>query len=239
MDIQTKFCKRCNTTKSIDDFYSFKKDHCKQKTTQRYICKVCDKAHQKNRYAISKEYRDRLKNKHAELYKPVLKSLFDINCSICLAFIKSDFYTLKSHLYISKKIKCHNCKETTRKAGRNRYDRKRLKEDPRLRLSKNIRSLIYIRLKKRGKYKKKSRTEDDLGYDMSKLMDRLESMFHDGMNWGNYGQWHIDHIIPDSFFEYNSTKCKGFKNSWSIENLQPLWAKENILKSNKMPNNEK
>jgi len=49
------------------------------------------------------------------------------------------------------------------------------------------------------------------------------------MSWDNYGEWHIDHIIPISLAK---TLEEGIILS-KLENLQPLWAKENILKSNK------
>jgi hypothetical protein len=61
------------------------------------------------------------------------------------------------------------------------------------------------------------------------------------MNWDNYGKyeegklkWHIDHIIPHSSFEYTSMNDESFKKCWSLENLRPLEAVENIKKSNKM-----
>lgn len=53
------------------------------------------------------------------------------------------------------------------------------------------------------------------------------------MSWENYGEWHIDHIIPDSWFNYSSTEDDEFKKSWSLDNLQPMWGKENQSKGNK------
>jgi hypothetical protein len=75
---------------------------------------------------------------------------------------------------------------------------------------------------------------DMLGYSACDLKARLESQFKDGMSWGNIGKWHIDHIHPESKFNYNSTDCDQFKKCWSLENLQPLWAKDNQSKSNKV-----
>ena len=54
------------------------------------------------------------------------------------------------------------------------------------------------------------------------------------MSWNNYGihGWHIDHIIPmDSF---NLKIEKGQKLAFHYTNLQPLWAKDNIRKSNRL-----
>ena len=53
------------------------------------------------------------------------------------------------------------------------------------------------------------------------------------MTWYNHGDWHVDHVIPLSFFKYDSTDDVEFKFCWSLENLQPLWAEDNISKSDK------
>ena len=58
------------------------------------------------------------------------------------------------------------------------------------------------------------------------------------MNWRNYGfgagKWTIDHIIPDSSFDYFSMEDKNFQKSWSLKNLRPLDFIENIRKNNKI-----
>lgn len=53
--------------------------------------------------------------------------------------------------------------------------------------------------------------------------EHIEKTFTDGMNWDNYGEWEIDHIIPLS---------KGGKHE--IINLQALWKSDNRIKSNKI-----
>lgn len=59
----------------------------------------------------------------------------------------------------------------------------------------------------------------------------LEAQFTEGMSWENYGKWHIDHVIPLS-----SAKTKEeMELLCHYTNLQPLWALENIKKSNKIP----
>lgn len=73
-----------------------------------------------------------------------------------------------------------------------------------------------------------------VGYTLENLVKHLELQFVDGMSWGNYGQWHIDHIIPVSFFKYDSPDDVEFKMCWRLENLQPLWAVDNLKKTNKL-----
>ena len=46
------------------------------------------------------------------------------------------------------------------------------------------------------------------------------------MYWENHGEWHIDHIRPVSSF---TEKDMHLMNH--ISNLQPLWAEDNLLKS--------
>lgn len=46
------------------------------------------------------------------------------------------------------------------------------------------------------------------------------------------GRWHIDHIRPKSSFTYTSEDDAEFRDCWSLTNLRPLWAKDNVKKSN-------
>lgn len=70
-------------------------------------------------------------------------------------------------------------------------------------------------------------------FTLVELMNHLESKFQKGMSWNNYGEWHIDHIIPESSFNYTSCTDKDFLICWSLDNLQPLWAKDNLQKGAK------
>jgi len=49
------------------------------------------------------------------------------------------------------------------------------------------------------------------------------------LSWDNHGEWHIDHIIPVSRFD----ESVDIKIMNSLSNLQPLWAKDNLKKSNR------
>ena len=92
---------------------------------------------------------------------------------------------------------------------------------------------LVARLKQRLINKNKKSTFDILNYTVDDLKKHLESKFQPGMSWSNYGEWEIDHIKPDSLFKYNSTDDEEFKECWALDNLQPLWAKENRSKGNK------
>ena len=73
----------------------------------------------------------------------------------------------------------------------------------------------------------------DLGCSIEELKKYFESKFQKYMTWENYGQfgWHVDHIKPLSNFDL--TDRKQFLEACHYTNLQPLWWKENIRKSNK------
>lgn len=73
-----------------------------------------------------------------------------------------------------------------------------------------------------------------VGYSVNDLIDHLESRFHEGMTWDNYGAWHIDHIRPIDSFNYLSPEDEEFRECWALQNLQPLWALENMRKGSKI-----
>lgn len=112
-----------------------------------------------------------------------------------------------------------------RKKYKNNYSTQRLKNDTLFKLSRNIR----IRINKFVKNKSKS-TEIILGLPHNKLKEYLEKKFKDNMSWDNYGEWHIDHIIPLS----SASSEDEIYKLCHYTNLQPLWAEDNLKKSNKI-----
>lgn len=72
-----------------------------------------------------------------------------------------------------------------------------------------------------------------VGYSCLELMAHLEKQFLKGMSWENFGKWHIDHIVPKSSFTYEKSDDAEFLECWSLSNLRPIWAKENLSKGAK------
>lgn len=83
-----------------------------------------------------------------------------------------------------------------------------------------------------------------LPYTIQELKLHLEKQFESWMTWENHGvynvkiwqdndqstwTWQIDHIIPQSDFTYTSMEDENFKKCWSLENLRPYSAKQNII----------
>jgi hypothetical protein len=75
---------------------------------------------------------------------------------------------------------------------------------------------------------------NDLGCSIEQLKQYLESKFLLGMTWDNWTTdgWHIDHIKPLASFDL--TDKKQFLEACHYTNLQPLWATDNIIKSDKI-----
>lgn len=69
-------------------------------------------------------------------------------------------------------------------------------------------------------------------YTIEDLKRHIENKFKKDMNWDNYGKlWHIDHIKPQSWFDFSD--IEQIKECWSLNNLQPLYASENMSKGNR------
>jgi len=73
---------------------------------------------------------------------------------------------------------------------------------------------------------------NDLGCSIDMLKQHLESKFQLGMTWENHSVdgWHVDHIVPLSKFDL--TIKEEFQKACHYTNLQPLWAKDNLVKYN-------
>jgi len=117
-----------------------------------------------------------------------------------------------------------------RKESYNSYFVNRQKTDINFRLASNLRKRLsaVVRGQKRGSAVR------DLGCSVEKFRKHIESLFKRGMSWGNYGLhgWHLDHKIPLSIFDLSDRKQ--FLKACHYTNLQPLWAIDNIKKSNKI-----
>jgi hypothetical protein len=100
-------------------------------------------------------------------------------------------------------------------------------------IKKRIKSRViaYIHYKIKGPPGERGVWEERLGYTIQELKDHLAAQFQPGMSWDNYGQWHIDHIKPIALFRFQSDDDEELKECWALNNLQPLWAEENIKKS--------
>jgi hypothetical protein len=139
----------------------------------------------------------------------------------------------KEKIAESKKKYYQNNKEEINNKAKT-YNKKRKEIDSLFKLKCNTRVLIGNSIKNKG-YTKQSKTFKILGCSYEDFKKHLERQFTKGMTWENQGQWHLDHIYPVSLAKDEQEVIK--LNHYT--NFQPLWAKDNLEKHNKIiPNTQ-
>lgn len=132
----------------------------------------------------------------------------------------SDFEKSTAGVYFVSNV-CCKCSYLRRKS--------KIEDDPTLKLSQSIRTLIHYSFKN---YSKKSKTEEILKCNIKFFREYIESQFDEKMSWNNYGRngWHLDHKVPISLAK--SEKEVYLLNDY--RNFQPLWEYDNIYKSDRL-----
>lgn len=204
--------KKCFTCKKIKSRLCFNdnKITCQEchnlKKTKEYILKK-----KQERQIVLERYRSKNKIKEAQKISRKQKAV--------------KLYNSRKKYYIKNKSKI------------NENSRRRWNSDECFRLRKIVSAHVrnYILASKNGSI------SNYLPYSIEELKKHLESQFEPWMNWKNWGKykkdektWQIDHIIPQSKLPYNNMEHPNFKKCWALNNLRPLEAKQNLLKSNKV-----
>ena len=146
----------------------------------------------------------------------------------------------KAHYQANKeKIKAYRKANKEKIAEQNKvYEMQRRAKDPFFRLKQNYRRSCYRAFKSIGN-KKNNRSLKLLGLETwQELAKHLGSKFYDHpktgekMTFDHHGihGWHIDHIIPLASAKTEEDIIK----LCHYTNLQPLWAEDNLKKSNKI-----
>ena len=106
------------------------------------------------------------------------------------------------------------------------YQKNKINEDNLFKLKKTIQRTIRRYIKN-----KKFTTTEIIGCNYNSFKIYFESLFTEGMSWDKLGyEIHIDHIIPLSSAKTEDELYK--LNHYT--NLQPLWAKDNLIKGSKL-----
>ena len=115
------------------------------------------------------------------------------------------------------------------KDSKNKRRRERYASDLKYKIKVCLRSRLLAALKLNPKT---SSAITNLGCSVEYLKIHLESKFQPGMTWENWSHtgWHIDHISPLASAKSPEELIKLSHYS----NLQPLWAVDNIKKSDKV-----
>ena len=111
----------------------------------------------------------------------------------------------------------------------NEYRRKRTKTDPLYKMKKILRDRTYQAFRRQG-YSKNTKTKEMLGLEWNLVKEHIDRQFTKGMSWDNKSEWHIDHIIPLA----SAKTPERLKQLCHYTNLQPLWVKDNLIKSDKI-----
>jgi hypothetical protein len=134
-----------------------------------------------------------------------------------------------------KKLKEYRLSDKGKKAF-NKYFKERRKLDPIFKLAGTLRTRLKTFLTRSTaqiyNLEKTNETFKMVGCTPEFLKEYLEKQFTSGMTWQNHGVhgWHIDHIKP---LDLAKTQ-EDIEQLMHYTNLQPMWATDNLKKSNKI-----
>lgn len=206
--------KECYTCKEVKPSHQFHKDKSK-KDGLVSSCRACKKEYREKYY---RENSERLKAYAKEWHNEQMKKRPD-----------EIRRKTRDRAYKYRARNLDDVRKRNAKWMKNEYHI-RYKSDESYTANRVIRRVLHNALRNIGTDKEYS-TWDLLGYSKEEFKDDIESKMRDGMNWSNFGDWHIDHIKPVSAFIEEGESDPSVINS--LSNLQPLWAEENLRKGAK------
>ena len=217
--METKVCTKCHLDKNVCDFY-YRQDWKRHIS----ICKLCDSKVRKEIYLLKREEKKEKAKKHYYLNRDT-KIQYGKNYYLQNKDDKKKYD--EKYVISYKHIRSENNKNN--RDSINEKDRFRRANDPMYNITCSVRSRLSRFLKSHN-ITKKNKTFDIVGCSPEFLKEHLENQFVEGMTWDNRKEWHIDHIIPLSSANTEDELYKLCHYS----NLQPLWAEDNLKKSNKI-----
>jgi hypothetical protein len=107
--------------------------------------------------------------------------------------------------------------------------------DPAFNLTVKARAAVRSLVKRKG-ISSGGGSSRYLQFSRNELMLHLERQFVGGMSWDRFlaGEIHIDHITPVAAFDIKELGDSEFMACWSLANLRPIWASENLMKSDSL-----
>lgn len=200
-------------------------------------------SHKENKKLYKKEYYkknlDYIKKRNKDYYeknKKKMKEIIKIYSKVYEIKNREKRKCQKKIYYKNNKVEINNKSkeyrslhiEEKRKYDRKYYNNKRL-IDINYKIKQNLRGRIRQAIKNGTR---PGKSIEMMGCTIEQLKIYLSNKFTSGMNWQNYGEWHIDHILPCAMFDLNDPKQQ--KICFNYKNLQPLWARDNIIKRDKI-----
>ena len=208
-----KKCSKCNIEKDHNCFFS----DSKAKDGLYSSCKQCknNSSDKMKRLVYQKEYKDKNKDK--------IKQFYENNKEAKLDYEKKYYEQNKDKVLLTCKRYREENKDKISLTYKNKYNNNLL-----FKIGVLLRARLYHAIKDD---QKSGSAISDLGCSIDVFKSYFESKFQEGMTWENHGEWHIDHIRPLSSFDL--TNEEEFKTACNYSNLQPLWAEDNLKKSDK------
>ena len=212
-----KHCNKCSKDKPICEFS--KDSH--KKDGLRTVCGECTRE-QQSRYRKNPEVIEKLKLHRSTVeYKNRQKFLNQTEKY-------KEAQRVRDQRDFVKKRKALNLKTKKSLEQIQKRKKERYYSDPIYRLKAIIRASTLNSFKS-IKVNKLCKTSKIIGCSYEKLKQHIENQFTEGMSWDLFGKIHIDHIKPLSTAKTEKDLIK----LAHYTNLQPLWAEDNIKKSNK------
>ena len=228
----TKTCSKCHACKPVDLFRK-KRNQCKAceatKSSEYYHKnkEKCREYYHNNKEKIianKREYRQNNKEKIAAKDRKYYQN----NKEKIIA--KDRKYRQENKEKVAARERKYRQKNKEKLKARSRKYMRQRRLDPEFNLICRLRCRMYNAVKRAGLDKKCDSSSKLLGISYQGLKEWLEAQFTEGMTWENRSDWHVDHRVPcdafDMTVEENQRICFWYKN------LQPLWATQNIQKSN-------
>lgn len=220
-----KTCKQCNIEKDVLDFRHQTRG---DKIHVSLVCKNCDQQNGKERHLkFRQKNRDKLRETNREYYvqnkgkikerQKDLKKIWDKN-----------YYEKNKNKIRKKQVILY---------------KKKYHEDPNFRIRAVVSKSIGRALRASGSSKNRKSCLNFIPNTIKEIKKHLEKQFEPWMTWQNYGRydaknwddnintwtWQIDHIIPQTSLPYSTMTEENFRKCWSLENLRPLSAKQNLI----------
>lgn len=235
-----KTCSKCKVSKEDTEFYRFTK----RPDGFQSRCKLCANAPENNPKAreYAAAFRQRHLEKRREWDREHKRKLWADNHEQMAARArewlarnpeKRKAYNIARRVKQETNPEFFKARAREYKAANLVRSRKRVNaryhQDPLFKLRSLLRNRILCALKRTYK---SAHTTELLGCPVVWLEVHLESLFKPGMTWANYGPvWHVDHVKPCAAFDLCDPEQQRICFHWT--NLQPLFAVENMQKSDK------
>ena len=227
-----RYCKPCRKIMKHESYMRNREKNLPKFKAYREANKEKVAAGKKRCYEAKKEYySESRKNKYRENREQILAGQAEYRRNNKEKIRASNLaYKAANREILSKKqVEYQRRVADKRREYIKKYVKERRQTDKLYALRTNIRSRFKFELAKRGE-SKWIKVNGYLGCSWLELQEYLKSQFTDGMSWDNYGDWHVDHIIPLAIAENRDELIKLCHHT----NLRPLWASDNISKGAKI-----